>query len=68
MLFIEAAGVGELHQETTEELLSKMKLLETELTGLGMCVCVYKCACVDVCMHTYVRKCICVCATATSVL
>ena len=57
MLFVEAAGVGELHQvmnETTEELLSKMKLLETELTGMCVCVCVQMCLCGYIRMHAYV--------------
>ena len=62
MFIVELEGVGEFCQDidkATEELLRKMKLLKTELTGVCVCVCV--CVCVRACVGACVRVCVCVC-------
>ena len=59
--FVEVTELEEMN-EATKELLTTMKLLKTELTGMCVCVYEYMLVWIYACMHMYVCKSIlCVC-------
>ena len=51
-------------EDTAETLIKKHEVIEKDIIGLCVCVCVRALACVGACVRTSVRVCVCVCVRA----